>query len=51
MDTLVNHYKDTLPSKNKWNSKRLIREKVFKPMNVFEEEFRQFEEFKLTARF
>ena len=61
INTLSDHYKDTLMSGNKWQSKRMTREKIFGLMNVSEEEFRKngasvedmkpvFEEFKLTVR-
>ena len=61
INTLSDHYKDTLMSENKWQSKRMTREKIFGLMNVSEEEFRKngasvedmkpvFEEFKLTVR-
>ena len=61
INTLADHYKDTLMSENKWKSKRMTREKIFELMNVTEEEFRTtgasvedmvsvFKEFKLTVR-
>ena len=61
INILIDHYKDRLMSKNKWESKRLTREKVLKLMNVSEEDFKEhgvsveemkpvFEEFKLTVR-
>ena len=61
INTLTDHYKDTLMSEKKWESKRMTREKIFKLMNMTEEEFKEhgasvedmipvFEEFKLTVR-
>lgn len=61
INTLTDHYKDTLMSEKKWESKRMTREKIFKLMNITEEEFKEhgasvedmipvFEEFKLTVR-
>ena len=61
INTLTDHYSETLMSKNKWQSKRMTRETILDLMNVTEEEFRKngasvddmmpvFEEFKLTVR-
>ena len=61
INTLIDHYEETLMSSNKWESKRMTRDKVLKLMNLNEEEFKQngasvedmkpvFEEFKLTVR-
>ena len=61
INLLIDHYKDTLMSKNKWESKRLTREKILKLMNKTEEEFKEygasvedmkpvFEEFKVVVR-
>ena len=61
INTLIDHYDETLMSSNKWESKRMTRDKVLKLMNLNEEEFKQngasvedmkpvFEEFKLTVR-
>ena len=61
INLLIDHYKDTLMSKNKWESKRLTREKILKLMNKTEEEFKEngasvedmkpvFEEFRLSVR-
>ena len=61
INTLIDHYEETLMDTKKWESKRMTRDKVLKLMNLDEEEFRQngasvedmervFEEFKLTVR-
>ena len=61
INTLIDHYEETLMSSNKWESKKMTRDKVLKLMNLNEEEFKQngasvedmkpvFEEFKLTVR-
>ena len=61
INLLIDHYKDTLMSKNKWESKRLTRDKILKLMNKTEEEFKEhgasvedmkavFEEFRLSVR-
>ena len=61
INTMIDHYKDTLMSSNKWESKRMTRDKILKLMNLTEEEFRTngasvedmepvFKEFKLTVR-
>ena len=61
INLLIDHYKDTLMSKNKWGSKRLSRDKILKLMNKTEEEFKEhgasvedmkpiFEEFRLSVR-
>ena len=61
INLLIDHYKDTLMSKGKWESKRLTREKILKLMNKTEEEFKEhgasvedmkpvFEEFRLSVR-
>ena len=61
INLMIDHYKDTLMSKNKWASKRLTREKILKLMNKTEEEFKEngasvedmkavFEEFRLSVR-
>ena len=61
INTLIDHYEETLMNTKKWESKRMTRDKVLKLMNLNEEEFREngasvedmkpvFEEFKLTVR-
>ena len=61
INLLIDHYKDTLMSKSKWESKRLTREKILNLMNKTEEEFKEhgasvedmkpvFEEFRLSVR-
>ena len=61
INTLIDHYEETLMDNKKWESKRMTRDKVLKLMNITEEEFREygasveemkpvFEEFKLTVR-
>ena len=61
INLMIDHYKDTLMSKSKWESKRLTRKKVLKLMNKTEEEFKDngasvedmkavFEEFRLSVR-
>ena len=61
INTLIDHYDETLMNTKKWESKRMTRDKVLKLMNLNEEEFREngasvedmkpvFEEFKLTVR-
>ena len=61
INTLIDHYEETLMNAKKWESKRMTRDKVLKLMNLNEEEFREngasvedmkpvFEEFKLTVR-
>ena len=61
INTLIDHYEETLMSSNKWESKRMTRDKKMKLMNFNEEEFKEngasvedmervFEEFKLTVR-
>ena len=61
INLMIDHYKDTLMSQNKWESKRLTREKILKLMNKTEEEFKEhgasvedmkavFEEFRLSVR-
>ena len=61
INTLMDHYEETLMNTKKWESKRMTRDKVLKLMNLNEEEFREngasvedmkpvFEEFKLTVR-
>ena len=61
INTLIDHYEETLMNTKKWESKRMTRDKVLKLMNLDEEEFREngasvedmkpvFEEFKLTVR-
>ena len=61
INTLIDHYEDTLMSAKKWECKRMTRDKIFKLMNVSEEEFKEngtsvedmmpvFEEFRLTVR-
>ena len=61
INTLIDHYEETLMDTKKWESKRMTRDKILKLMNLNEEEFRQngasvedmkpvFEEFKLTVR-
>ena len=41
INLLIDHYKDTMMSKSKWESKRLTREKILKLMNKREEEFKE----------
>ena len=61
INSLIDHYEETLMNTKKWESKRMTRDKVLKLMNVSEEKFREngasveymkpvFEEFKLTVR-
>ena len=61
INLMIDHYKDMLMSKNKWENKRLTREKILKLMNKTEEEFKEngafvedmkavFEEFRLSVR-
>ena len=61
INTLIDHYEETLMDTKKWESKRMSRDKVLKLMNITEEEFKEygasvedmkpvFEEFKLTVR-
>ena len=61
INTLIDHYEETLMDTKKWESKRMTRDKVLKLMNITEEEFKEygasvedmkpvFEEFKLTVR-
>ena len=61
INTLIDHYEETLMSSNKWESKRMTRYQILKLMNLHEEEFKDtgasvedmqplFEEFKLTVR-
>ena len=61
INTLIDHFEETLMNTKKWESKRMTRDKVLKLMNLNEEEFREngasvedmkpvFEEFKLTVR-
>ena len=61
INTLIDHYEETLMDNKKWESKRMTRDKVLKLMNLNEEEFKEygasvedmervFEEFKLTVR-
>ena len=61
INSLIDHYAETLMNTKKWESKRMTRDKVLKLMNLNEEEFKQngasvedmkpvFEEFKLTVR-
>ena len=61
INLMIDHYKDTLMNKSKWESKRLTREKILKLMNKTEEEFKDngasvedmkvvFEEFRLSVR-
>ena len=61
INTLIDHYEDTLMSDKKWECKRMTRDKIFKLMKVSEGEFREngasvedmmpvFEEFRLTVR-
>ena len=61
INTLIDHYEETLMDNKKWESKRMTRDKVLKLMNLNEEDFkvngasvedmeRVFEEFKLTVR-
>ena len=61
INTLIDHYEETLMDNKKWECKRMTRDKIFKLMNVSEEEFKEngasvedmkpvFEEFKLTVR-
>ena len=60
INTLIDHYEETLMDTKKWGSKRMTRDKVLKLMNLDEEEFRQngasvedmervFKEFKSTV--
>ena len=41
INTLIDHYEETLMDTKKWESKRMTRDKVLKLMNLDEEEFRQ----------
>ena len=61
INTLIDHYEETLMNTKKWESKIMTRDKVLKLMNLNEEKFREngasvedmkpvFEEFKLTVR-
>ena len=61
INTLIDHYEETLMDNKKWESKRMTRDKVLKLMNLNEEDFkvngasvedmeRVFEKFKLTVR-
>ena len=61
INTLIDHYEETLMNTKKWESKRMTRDKILKLMNLNEEEFKDngasvedmepvFEEFKLTVR-
>ena len=61
INTLIDHYEETLMNTKKWESKRMTRDKILKLMNLNEEEFKEngasvedmelvFEEFKLTVR-
>ena len=61
INSLIDHYEETLMNTKKWESKRMTRDKVLKLMNLNEEKFREngasvedmkpvFEEFKLTVR-
>ena len=61
INTLIDHYEETLMNTKKWESKRMTRDKVLKLMNLTEEEFKEygasvedmkpvFEEFKLSVR-
>ena len=61
INTLIDHYEETLMNTKKWESKRMTRDKNLKLMNLNEEEFKDngasvedmepvFEEFKLTVR-
>ena len=61
INTLIDHYEETLMNTKKWESKIMTRDKSLKLMNLDEEEFRVsgasvedmkpvFEEFKLTVR-
>ena len=61
INTLIDHYEETLMNTKKWESKIMTRDKILKLMNLDEEEFRVsgasvedmkpvFEEFKLTVR-
>ena len=61
INTLIDHFEETLMNTKKWESKRMTRDTILKLMNLSEEEFKEngasvedmervFEEFKLTVR-
>ena len=41
INSLIDHYEETLMNTKKWESKRMTRDKVLKLMNLNEEKFRE----------